>query len=174
MYVSICKYNYTYMYIYICIHIYIYIHTYIYIYIVFIYIYVYIHLHIYIYSCTYIYIHVHIYIHIYSVYIICVYIYTHANPYMITDLFFLWPLWSKSSAYGMLSIIPDTMLLSGKDWISSNFINHPSNFTAIFPLGNSSWIIAHQVRIWGSLISYLKNLGFYYRWLRNWMLISGI
>ena len=123
------------------------------------YIYIYIHVHIYIYSCTYIYIHSYIY----SVYIICVYIYTHANPYMITDLFFLWPLWSKSSAYGMLSIIPDTMLLSGKDWISSNFINHPSNFTAIFPLGNSSWIIAHQVRIWGSLISYLKNLGFYYR-----------
>ena len=159
-------------------HIYIYIHSHIYTYCV--YIYVYIHLHIYIY----IHIHVHIYIfmyiyiytfiYIYSVYIICVYIYMHANPYMITDLFFLWPLWSKSSAYGMLSIIPDTMLLSGKDWISSNFINHPSNFTAIFPLGNSSWIIAHQVRIWGSLISYLKNLGFYYRWLRNWMLISGI
>ena len=98
----------------------------------------YIYIHIYI-LCIYMYIFIYIYIHIYIY--SCTYIYTHANPYMITDLFFLWPLWSKSSAYGMLS----------------------SQIPCYYPMGNSSWIIAHQVRIWGSLIRYLKNLGFYYR-----------
>ena len=133
MYVSICKYSYNYMYIYIYVFTYIYIHSHIYIYIVYIYICIFIYI--------YIYIHVHIYIYIHMLIHIWSPIY-----------FFVWPLWSKSSAYGMLS----------------------SQIPCYYPMGNSSWIIAHQVRIWGSLIRYLKNLGFYYRWLRNWMLISGI